>query len=134
MTPSREYLLLHCTGTHSRESLRYFDLLDRDVWKGYDGIGTNVVIYRDGTQDVVRDYQYGDAYAEDHGPDKCIGILLVGGSDEPAGSRPNYTAEQVLTLKEALRFFRESMKWATPDGLPKVRATDTTLSAYARTL
>lgn len=96
-----EYIIIHCSA--GRDSFCTIDIHHDHQAKGWDGIGYQYVINRDGTVSLGRDLFQVGAHTRTFN-DKSIGICLIGGV-ESDGVTPvnNFTEEQIYAMQELVR-------------------------------
>lgn len=104
--PSTDFIAVHCSAT--KPSMRVDENVIR-AWhlqRGWQDIGYNIVILRDGTVQIGRPLDYQGAHVEGFNS-KALGICLVGGIAEDSGvPEDNFTAEQKQALLTTLHFCR----------------------------
>lgn len=74
--------------------------------RGWKDIGYHYVIRRDGTLEDGRPNQEVGAHVKGHNKNS-LGICLVGGVDSYGVYTPNYTKEQMKTLRALVRFLQK---------------------------
>jgi N-acetylmuramoyl-L-alanine amidase len=106
-TPRRstDFIAVHCSATPPGADV---DESEIRVWhqaRGWQDIGYNVVIPRDGSIQVGRPIDYQGAHVEGH--NHCaVGVCMVGGVNDGGQPENNFTAAQFEALLIALRFLR----------------------------
>lgn len=118
-----DYIVVHCSATRPSQDIGRADI---DRWhraKGWNGIGYNYVIRRDGTLEVGRPLEAVGSHVLGYN-EVSVGICLAGGVAED-GKTPedNFTPAQKDTLAKAVRILLKEYPKATVQGhrdFPKV--------------
>lgn len=99
-------LVVHCSATIPDR-----DIGAEEIWlemhkpRGFDAIGYHYVIRRDGTLEHGRDISLRGAHAKGFNW-QSIGICLIGGIDIVGNAENNYADEQLVTLKNLLKYLK----------------------------
>lgn len=100
---STDFIAVHCSASKPSQ---YVDEATIRLWhidRGWQDIGYNIVIPRDGRIQIGRPIDYQGAHVEGFNG-KALGICLVGGINESGEPEDNFTTEQRAALLVALRF------------------------------
>jgi hypothetical protein len=103
--PRTDFIAVHCSATPPSRNVDETEIRAWHQAKGWQDIGYNIVIPRDGTIQIGRPMDYQGAHVEGYNG-RALGICLVGGVDEAGKAANNFTPKQWEALKVALRFCR----------------------------
>jgi hypothetical protein len=104
--PRTDYIAVHCSATKPSQNVDEHEIADWHKAKGWQDIGYNIVIPRDGTIQIGRPLDYTGAHVEGYNS-RALGICLVGGIAEVGGQpENNFTDKQFTALLVSLRFCR----------------------------
>ena len=103
--PRTDFIAVHCSATPPSANVDEDEIRQWHKARGWDDIGYNVVIPRDGTIQIGRPLDYRGAHVEGYNA-RSIGVCLVGGVDEAGKAEDNFTTKQRDTLVVVLRFLR----------------------------
>lgn len=88
-----KYLVIHCSDSPNDRDIEAADIHQWHLERGFDGIGYNHVIQRNGTIENARPHYWEGAHITGHNH-HSIGVCLVG--------RDEFTERQYATLKNTL--------------------------------
>jgi len=101
---STDFIAVHCSATKPSAHVDENTIRMWHLARGWQDIGYNIVILRDGVVQIGRPIDYQGAHVEGFNS-KALGICLVGGLNEITGEpEDNYTGKQKAALLTALRF------------------------------
>lgn len=105
--PRTNFIAVHCSATRPSQNVDEDEIRQWHQAKGWQDIGYNIVIPRDGTIQIGRPMDYQGAHVEGYNS-SALGICLVGGVSEadPKKAENNFTEKQFAALLDALRFCR----------------------------
>lgn len=98
-----DFIAIHCTATKPNQNVDEAEIRKWHTDKGWQDIGYNIVIPRDGSIQIGRPMDYQGAHVEGYNS-RSLGICLVGGIDEDGFPAANYTAKQWEALLIAVKF------------------------------
>lgn len=99
-------IIVHCSATPPSQDIGGEEIDEWHLKRGFDGIGYHNVIRRDGGVEFGRSLMQEGAHVRGHN-EESIGICLVGGIDEAGASEPNYTENQMTSLRGLLAHYTE---------------------------
>jgi len=99
-------IIVHCSATPPSQDIGREEIDEWHRKRGFDGIGYHNVIRRDGGVEFGRSLMQEGAHVRGHN-EESIGICLVGGIDEAGASEPNYTENQMTSLRGLLAHYTE---------------------------
>jgi hypothetical protein len=100
-----DFLVVHCSATKASQNVDEVEIRKWHQAKGWQDIGYNIVIPRDGTIQIGRPMDYCGAHVEGYN-NRALGICLIGGIAEDGKAEDNFTPKQKEALIVALRFCR----------------------------
>lgn len=100
-----DFIAIHCSATKPTQNVDEAEIRRWHQAKGWQDIGYNIVIPRDGTIQIGRPLDSMGAHVEGYNS-RALGICLVGGIDESGKADDNFTPKQMAALLVALRFCR----------------------------
>lgn len=92
-----EYIAIHCSDSPNDREIEAADIHQWHTERGFDGIGYNHVIQRDGTVENARPHYWEGAHIAGHNH-HSIGICLVG--------RDEFTDRQISELKKLIYWLK----------------------------
>lgn len=93
-----KHIVIHCSATPPSMDIGADEIRQWHLARGFDDIGYNYIIRRDGTVEAGRPEGAELAHAEGYNTE-AIAICLVGGVNEHGGPAANFTEAQGGTLK-----------------------------------
>lgn len=100
-----DFIAVHCSATPPTMNVDENEIRAWHRAKGWNDIGYNVVIPRDGTIQVGRPIDAAGAHVSGYNS-RAVGVCLVGGVDENQKPENNFTEKQLTALIATLRFLR----------------------------
>lgn len=98
-----DYIAVHCSATSPSHDIGEAEIRRWHKARGWDDVGYNIVIRRDGRIEIGRPLDNRGAHVSGFN-DVSLGICLVGGIDAIGKAADNFTDEQRASLLIALRF------------------------------
>lgn len=118
-------IIVHSSATPASNDK--IDAKEIDRWhraRGWNGIGYNFVIKRDGTVEAGRPLDRAGAHTLGHNANS-IGICMVGGvASDGKTPEANFTPEQLVNLRVVVDFYREMFPHAVLGGHRDFNATE----------
>lgn len=102
-------IVIHCSATKPDQTIGVKEITEWHKKRGFNTVGYHYVIRRDGTTEDGRPNQQVGAHAKGFNK-TSIGICLVGGLDENGNPQPNFTTEQVRSLRTLVAFLKQTYK------------------------
>lgn len=91
-------IIIHCSATRPEQDIGADIIRHWHQRQGWRDIGYHHIIRRDGTLELGRAETQAGAHVKGHNA-HSIGICLIGGIDAQGRPEPNYTQEQLHTLR-----------------------------------
>jgi N-acetylmuramoyl-L-alanine amidase len=102
-----DFIVIHCSATNVNMDIGENDIRIWHKAKGWEDIGYNVVIKRDGTVEIGRPLDYRGGHVQGYN-DVALGVCLVGGVDlSNKKAENNFTTAQWASLVVTLKFLRK---------------------------
>ena len=98
---STDLLVIHCSATRPTQDIGVRDITRWHVQRGFDTVGYHYVIRRNGDLETGRPETAVGAHVRGHNGNS-IGICLAGGVNAQNTAENNFTAEQIVALKQLL--------------------------------
>lgn len=105
------FIAVHCAATRASQDIGETEIAAWHKARGWQDIGYNIVIRRDGIIEIGRPLDYRGAHVQGYN-DSALGICLVGGINDAGQPADNFTAAQKDSLVVALEFCRRYARGA----------------------
>jgi N-acetylmuramoyl-L-alanine amidase len=100
-----DHIVIHCAATKAKMDIGADEIRQWHKDKGWNDIGYHYVIRRNGEVEKGRDESIPGAHVAGHNK-HTLGICLVGGLDDEGHPEPNFTDEQMLSLRDLVNQLR----------------------------